>query len=542
VTLGFADRAVVDAAVELGKATGRLAGQVLVDEGILSSAQLAQALAERNGLEYVDLNVFQVDHGASNLIDAASARRYGSVPIAFADEATLLVATSDPANLVAADDISMRTGYDVRRAVAPEEDIEALIGQLSRMGEAVEVTEEPEQEAEVIELRESADEAPVVKLVNTIITEAVDRGASDVHFDPRNGDMRVRLRVDGVVHDSTTVSRQLVPGLLSRIKIMSDLDISERRLPQDGRLRLTIDGRQVDVRVATLPVIHGESIVLRILDKSRVILDLDRLGMETHDRERFERAIRATSGAVLTTGPTGSGKTTTLYAALSEINTPEKTVLTIEDPIEYEVEGVKQVQVNPRAGLTFPTGLRSMVRADPDVLLVGEVRDRETAQLMIESGLTGHLVLSTLHTNSAPVAPVRLIEMGIEPFLVASGLDCVVAQRLTRRLCDCKRPVAIEAETLVENGFEADDGSFEGFEPVGCVRCGGSGYQGRVGIYEVMVVDDELRGLVIEKASADTLRDAARRAGMRSMREDGLAKVRRGMTSMAEVLRVIGAS
>jgi type IV pilus assembly protein PilB len=540
VELGFAERDAIEAAVEIARSSGRLAGQVLVEEKILTSAQLAHVLAERNGLDFVDLSVFQVDQGASNLIDAAAARRYASIPISFVDEGTLLVATSDPANLAAADDISMRTGYAVRRAVAAPEDIEALIGQLSRLGNAVEVEEE-EQQAEVVELRESADDAPVVKLVNSIVAEAVDRGASDIHFDPRNGDMRVRLRVDGVVRDSTTVPRQLVPGLLSRIKIMAELDISERRLPQDGRVGLAIEGRHVDIRVATLPVVHGESIVMRILDKSQLVMDLDRLGMEPHDRERFEQAIKATHGAVLVTGPTGSGKTTTLYAALSAINTPDKTVLTIEDPVEYELDGTKQVQVNPKAGLTFANGLRSMVRADPDVLLVGEIRDRETAQMVIESGLTGHLVLSTLHTNSAPVAAARLMEMGIEPFLVASGVDCVVAQRLARRLCDCKTPVTISREALVENGFDSEGGPIEGFEPNGCVRCGNSGYRGRIGLYEVMVVEEDLRTLMIEKASADVLRTAARKAGMRSLREDGLEKVKSGVTSVAETLRIIGA-
>jgi type IV pilus assembly protein PilB len=539
VELGFADRNAVDRVIELARSTHRLTGEVLVEEGILTSAQLAHVLAERNGLDFVDLSVFQVDQGAANLIDATAARRYGSLPIAFVDEHTLLVATSDPANLVAADDISMRTGYAIRRAVAAPQDIEALTRQLSRLDDAIQLEEEAE-EAEVIELRESADDAPVVKLVNSIMAEAVDRGASDIHYDPRGADMRVRMRVDGVVRDSTTVPRGLVAGLLSRIKIMAELDISERRLPQDGRIRLMIDGRYVDIRVATLPVVHGESIVMRVLDKSRVVMDLDRVGMERNDRERFERAIAATHGAVLVTGPTGTGKTTTLYAALGEINTPDKTVLTIEDPIEYEIEGIKQVQVNPKAGLTFANGLRAMVRADPDVLLVGEIRDRETAQIAIESALTGHLVLSTLHTNSAPVAAARLIEMGIEPFLVAAGVDCVVAQRLARRLCDCKQPVAISRAALAENGFEPDAGPIDGFKPQGCARCGLSGYRGRIGLYEVMIVDEEIRNLIVQKAPAGVLGAAARKAGMGSLREDGLEKVRRGTTSLAEMLRVIG--
>jgi type IV pilus assembly protein PilB len=294
--------------------------------------------------------------------------------------------------------------------------------------------------------------------------------------------------------------------------------------------------------VATLPVVRGESVVMRILDKGRMVLELDRLGMELRDRQRVESAIRATSGAVLATGPTGSGKTTTLYAALSDVNSPSKTLLTIEDPVEYELEGVKQVQVNPKAGLTFATGLRSMVRADPDVMMVGEIRDRETAQIAVESALTGHLVLSTLHTNDAPMAAARLIEMGIEPFLVASGVNCVVAQRLARKLCDCKTPVTLTPEVLVENGFEPSGEPVEGAEPAGCVRCGGTGFRGRTGLYEVMVPSEEIRKLILAKADGDSLRAVARADGMSTLREDGLEKVRQGKTSVAEVLRVIGAA
>jgi type IV pilus assembly protein PilB len=543
VQLGFAERELVEHVVERGREQGIALGQALIDAEIVDSGQLAQALAERNGLDFVDLNVFDVDNGAANLIDAGKARRYQTIPIAFLGDNTLLVATADPANLLALDDITMATGYEVRRAVASREDIQALISQLSRLDESVqEIHEETQDEAaQVIELRESADDAPVVKLVHSIIADAVRRGASDIHLEPRVGDMRVRFRVDGVVFDSTTVPRHLIPGLVSRVKIMADLDIAERRVPQDGRIGLSIDGASVDLRVATLPVVRGESVVMRILDKSQVVIGLDTLGMEGQERERIERAISATHGAILVTGPTGSGKTTTLYAALTEVNTPDKALITVEDPVEYELEGVKQVQVNTKTGLTFAAGLRSMVRADPDVIMVGEVRDAETAQVAIESALTGHLVLTTLHTNDAPLAAARLIEMGIEPFLVASGVECVVAQRLVRRLCDCKDPVKLTKEVLVENGFEVTRG-FQGFVPVGCVRCGQTGYRSRIGLYEVMVVTDELRRRILEKASADELREVARTEGMRTLREDGLEKVRAGITSVAEVLRVVGAN
>jgi type IV pilus assembly protein PilB len=543
VQLGLAEREVVEATVEAARERGIPLGQALIQAGLVDSNQLARALAERNGLDHVDLNVFEVDKGAANLLDGGKARRYQTIPIAFLGERTLLVATADPANLLALDDITMATGYEVRRAVASSEDIQALIGQLSRLDESVHAIDEEEAEetrAQVIELRESADEAPVVKLVHTVIADAVERGASDIHFEPRRGDMRVRFRIDGVVADSVTVPGRLAAGLVSRVKIMADLDIAERRLPQDGRVGLTVDGRRVDLRVATLPVVRGESVVMRILDQGQVVMDLDGLGMEPHDRERFERAVLKTHGAVLVTGPTGSGKTTTLYAGLVAVNTPDKTLITIEDPVEYELSGVKQVQVNPKTGLTFASGLRSMVRADPDVIMVGEIRDRETAQIAIESALTGHLVLTTLHTNDAPMAPARLMEMGIEPFLVASGVECVVAQRLVRRLCDCRRPVQLTTEVLRRNGFAAAAGPLEAFEPASCVRCAGTGYRGRIGIYQLLEVSDEVRRLLLDKASAEVIGAVGREQGMRSLRDDGLQKVRQGVTSISEVLRVTG--
>ncbi len=358
VQLGFAEGGTIEHGLARARETGLPLGQALVADGLVSPDQLARALAERNGLEHVDLNVFDVDMGAANLIDPAKARRYRAVPVAFADRRTLLVALADPANVLALDDIRMGTGYEVRRAVAAPADIDALIGQLSQLEQSVQEIEEAEQPAaaEVIELRESADEAPVVKLVHSVIADAVRRGASDIHFQPTSGDVRVRFRIDGVVVDSTTVPRHLVAGLVSRVKIMADLDIAERRVPQDGRIGLTVDGRHVDLRVATLPVVRGEAVVMRILDKGKAMVDLAGLGMHERDEEAFAQAIRAPNGAVLVTGPTGSGKTTTLYAALTEVNTPEQTLIAIEDPVEYELDGVKQVQVNVKAGLTFASG------------------------------------------------------------------------------------------------------------------------------------------------------------------------------------------
>jgi type IV pilus assembly protein PilB len=352
--------------------------------------------------------------------------------------------------------------------------------------------------------------------------------------------MRVRMRVDGVLADATSIPKRMVAGVISRIKIMADLDIAERRIPQDGRVGLTIEGRHVDIRAVTLPAVHGESVVLRILDKQNIRLELTKLGMLEHELDLFRRSFNRAHGAVLTTGPTGSGKSTSLYGALTELNTPEKNIITIEDPVEYQIEGITQVQVNAKAGLTFANGLRSMMRADPDVLMVGEIRDRETAQIAIEGALTGHMVLSTLHTNDAPTAITRLIEMGVEPFLVASAIDCVVAQRLARTLCPhCKKAITLSAELLRDNGFTVD-APVTAHEPVGCVRCNGMGYRGRIGLYEVMAMSEQLRELTLQRAPADQIAAVAMSEGMTRLREDGLAKVRSGETSMSEVARVTG--
>jgi type IV pilus assembly protein PilB len=350
--------------------------------------------------------------------------------------------------------------------------------------------------------------------------------------------MRVRFRVDGVLAASATVPRRMVSGVISRVKIMAELDISERRVPQDGRVGLAVEGRHIDLRVVTLPSVHGESAVLRILDKENAVVGLDKLGMLELERERFEHAFRKPFGAVLVTGPTGSGKSTSLYSALSELNVGEKNIITIEDPVEYQIEGITQLQINPKAGLTFANGLRSMMRADPDIIMVGEIRDQETAQIAIEAALTGHMVLSTLHTNDAPTAVTRLIEMGIEPFLVASSVDCVVAQRLARTLCPtCKKRAILTSKQLRESDFPSGY-DIEAYEAAGCGRCGGTGYKGRIGLFEVMPISETIRTLITERRSAGEIADAAEREGMRRLREDGLEKVRLGRTSIAEVARV----
>jgi type IV pilus assembly protein PilB len=545
VELGFVDRELMEQVMYKERQAHVPMGALLVDAGLLDSAQLARVLAERNSLDYVDLNEFEVDQGAANLIDAAEARRSRAVPISLLEGGVLLVVTADPANVLAIDDIAMSTGHEVRRAIATPEGVDALIGKLSQLSGPVKEIEEDAADVEdgrteSLGLGSPAEDAPVVKLVHSVIADAVKRGASDIHFDPSKGGMQIRYRVDGVMIDSTTVTRDLVAGVISRIKIMAELDIAERRTPQGGRVTLTVDSRDVDIRVSTLPVIRGESIVMRILDKERLMLDLDALGMRDEDRQVLMRSVAQIQGAVLATGPTGAGKTTTLYSLFNEVHSPEKTLISIEDPVEYEVEGVKQIHVNPAAGLTFASGLRAMVRSDPDILMVGEIRDRETAQIAMEAALTGHLVLSTLHTNDASLAAARLIDMGVEPFLIASGIECIIAQRLARRLCSsCKRPAKLSVEELAEIGLTD---AREICEPVGCVRCNDTGYAGRIGLYEVLVLNHEIRSLILSKASSGEIEQAAVTAGMHRLRDDGLEKVRGGITSLAEILRVLGNS
>ncbi len=550
VELGFADQEAITRAVEQARSAGVPPERILLEQHAITAEQLSRAIAERYGLDHIDLGVFKVDMAAANLLSAAAAKRYAAVPVSYIDEHTLLLAMSDPANVLAVDDIALLTHLDVRPAVASAEDINALIMRMNRFEDAVaEAVEESEGTAyeEVVDLRETADDAPVIKLVHSIIAQATERGASDIHYEPQPDatgraarEMRVRMRVDGVLTEATTVPKRMVPGVVSRIKIMADLDIAERRIPQDGRVGMTIDGRHVDVRVVTIPSVHGEGVVMRILDKESIRLELDKLGFQEHELTRFRRAFTQAYGCVLASGPTGSGKSTSLYGALAELNTPEKNIITIEDPVEYQIAGITQVQVNNKAGLTFAAGLRSMMRADPDILMVGEIRDPETAQIAIEGALTGHMVLSTLHTNDAPSAITRLVEMGIEPFLVASAIDCVVAQRLARTLCaHCKQRTMIPAEVLRDHGFPAEF-PIEAYEAGGCVRCGGMGYRGRIGLYEVMVMNEEIRSLALQRASADQLGAAAVRGGMRRLREDGLDKVKHGLTSVAEIARVTG--
>ncbi|MGD1050800.1 MAG: GspE/PulE family protein [Solirubrobacteraceae bacterium] len=542
VELNLCSREQVLEAIEVAAASGTSADRVLLERGAISPEGVAVALAERHGLDYVDLGVFNVDMAAAHLVTTQVAKRHDALPIATAGDRALVVAMSDPANVHAIDDIAILTGYQIRVVVTTSEDIANVIARLARVGDVVQEGEEGSaEEAAVVELHDTADDAPVVRLVHQLVGQAVEQGASDLHLTPDGEELRVRLRVDGVLRDVTTVPRRLAAGVVSRMKIMAELDIAERRVPQDGRVGLTVDGHRVDLRVVTVPTVRGEGVVMRILDKDAVVMDLGELGMAEAELTRFHRAYTQSHGAVLVTGPTGSGKSTTLYAALDNVNSPDRHIITIEDPVEYQVDGITQIQVNGKAGLLFSTGLRAVVRADPDVIMVGEIRDRETAQIAIEAALTGHLVLSTLHTNDAATSITRLIEMGIEPFLVASALDCVVAQRLVRVLCPhCKRRVILPMETLREYGYAAAF-DVEGYEPVGCKHCGGSGYRGRTGIYEVMTVSPEIRALALERRSSDEILEMAVVQGMHRLKDDGLDKVKQGRTSMAEIARVVNA-
>jgi type IV pilus assembly protein PilB len=536
VDLGFASREKVEEAVEIARAQRKPTGQILVEQGILRHDQLARVVADRFGIDYIDLSVYELDMGAVNLIDMEAIRRYQAVPVGFLEDGTLLLAMADPTNVLTVDDVAMLTGRRVRSASASIEDLNILITRLSRVEQSVEaIVEEDEQDEAEFVMDEADKDAPVVKLVHSIIADAIEQGASDIHIDPAEGDMRVLFRVDGVLAQTSTLKRSMATSIISRVKIMSEMDISERRIPQDGRFALTVSGRRVDVRVTTLPLVYGEGAYLRILDKGVAVRGLESLGMQRTEQDRFAYAIARPNGAVLVTGPTGSGKSTTLYAALGAVNDGSRSILTIEDPVESRIAGVKQMQVAPKAGMTFAGGLRAMLRADPDVIMVGEIRDRETAHIAIEAALTGHLVLSTLHTRDAPSALGRLIDMGIEPFLISSAIDCLVAQRLVRVLCPhCKQPSKAPEELLAEYGLYES----EAFEPVGCTRCAVTGYRGRMGIYEVMSITEEIRGLVLARASVDEIAAAAMRQGMRRMRDDGIAKVRAGQTSIAEIERM----
>ena len=515
--------------------------RVLVQEGIVSESDMVRTLARQMGAEFVNLAQVTIDPAAAALIPESLARRYSAIPIGFEGE-RLVVAIADPGNVLVIDDIRAITGLPIIPRVATRADIEEAIRRMARFDDSVADLADlagEDDAADLAGIEAAVDEAPIVKLINTLLGQAINERASDLHVEPGERDLRVRFRIDGVLHEVMSTPRSVSGAVVSRLKIMADLDIAERRVPQDGRVGLRINGRPVDLRVATLPSIYGEKVVIRILDKDDGVLGLDDLGFLPASVERFATSYTKPYGAILVTGPTGSGKTTTLYSTLALLNSPDKNIITVEDPVEYRLPGITQVQVNRKAGLQFATALKAILRSDPDIVLVGEVRDAETAKTAVEAALTGHLVLSTLHTNDAASSIGRLVDMGVEPYLVSSALDCVIAQRLARRLCSrCKRPIEATPEKVRQMGME-EAGPVTLYEAVGCKVCSDTGYRGRLAISEIMLVSEEIQRMAVDRRPSDEIRRTAVEQGMATLRTDGMEKVRLGMTTLEEVLRVV---
>ena len=526
---------------------GQSLGRVLVELGMLSEAQLVSALAQQVGMDFIELSDFIVDRAAVALVPGTLCRRHTVLPIGF-ENGAIRLAMADPGNVVAVDDVRNVTGIQVRPVVATRDDLLQAIDRYCRSDNEMEdlqssfdktekVQEDLSKVGEFVE-----DDAPIVRFVNLLISQAIQDRASDIHIEPTETDLRVRYRIDGVLKEVRRSPKQIQAGVISRVKILSEIDIAERRRPQDGRMSVTHNGRKIDLRVATLPTVWGEKVVMRILDNSTARLDLSDLGFLERNKTVYEQSYTKPYGMMLVTGPTGSGKSTTLYATLNAVSRPEINVITVEDPVEYRLAGINQVQVNPKAGLTFAGALRSILRCDPDVVLVGEIRDHETAQIAIEAALTGHLVLSTLHTNDAPSAITRLIEMGIEPFLVGSALDCIVAQRLARRLCSkCKTAYQPTELELIESRFPWMPGEPvpEIFRPAGCAACSNTGYRGRLALHEVMAVDEAIERHAVAHSSSSDIAETAKQHGMIPLRKDGMIKVAMGLTSMEEIMRVV---
>ncbi len=528
-------------AIERQRTTGERLGRVLIGTGVREE-EIIRALSQQLGIPVVDLYRESPDPRAAALLPEALARKYRVLPVR-KDGNRLLVAMADPLDVVAIDDVAIATGLLVSPAIAPEAEILTSIERTYGLGEhARGIIEEITPSAEDAEAALPVEEpdAPIVRLTNLILTQAITDRASDIHIEPTESAVRVRYRVDGVMNTVMNVPRHAYATLVSRIKVMARMNVAERRLPQDGSFALTAEGRTVDFRVSTIPLIYGERVALRLLDKTQATLNLPDLGMDEPTRRRFESLIKQPNGIILVSGPTGSGKTSTLISALQLLNTTERNIITVEDPVEYQIPGINQMEVNVRAGLTFANALRSIVRQNPDILMVGEIRDMETAEIAIHASLTGHLVFSTIHTNDAPAVVARLLDMGIEPYLIASSIAGAIAQRLVRILCPhCKRPAAAQPEVeMALKSYVGDVGPVQMQERVGCVHCRYTGYLGRTGIFELLVMSGEVRQLIVRRASSAEIGDAARADGMHTMREAGLLKVARGVTTLEEVLRV----
>ena len=532
--------------------------KILVSMGFVSDKDIVESLGKQMGFAFADIESLSLDPDLVKSIPEHLAKRYNVIPIS-QQENQLTLAMADPLNVLAIDDIRLITGFDIQPVIAVEDAISKAIGSMFGVTDMVAVDSavkdiaetdfggmevEDDVEAEEIsldKLKALVDEAPIVRVVNLIISQAINDKASDIHIEPEVRNVKVRYRVDGVLHDVMTPPKHIQAPMISRIKIMSNMDIAERRIPQDGKIHLKHDGREFDLRVSTVPTIHGEKVVMRILDKGSVMLGLEKLGFSEANRTKFEAIVDKPYGMILVTGPTGSGKSTTLYSCLNKLNTGLTNILTIEDPAEYQLPGVNQVQVNPKANLTFASALRAFLRQDPDIIMVGEIRDSETANIAVEAALTGHLVLSTLHTNDAAGAVSRLIEMGVEPFLVASSVVGVLAQRLARTICpNCKEAFTASEEAIKKFGLSMyGDSDIKFYRGRGCDNCKTTGYKGRTGIHEILPMTDRVRALVLNRASTAEIKQAAVEEGMSTMQDDGLAKVLGGVTSMEECLRVV---
>jgi type IV pilus assembly protein PilB len=542
----------LEQAVARQKIEGGRLSTILTKLGLVKEEDISRCLAAQYAIPYIDLDAQTIDPEVIRLIHPGIVQKHLVMPVAKSGT-TLTMAMADPTNVFAVDDIKFMSGLKIEPLVATESAIrraieryydssETLQNVMASMEDAgMEVMEEQEDaNLNISDLKQAVQEAPVVKLVNLILAEAIKKGASDIHAEPYEKVFRVRFRIDGVLYEVMSPPMGLKNAIISRLKIMADLDISERRLPQDGRMKVKYKGREVDFRVSTLPTLFGEKVVMRLLDRSNLKLDLSKLGFGAKALADFEEAIRAPYGMLLVTGPTGSGKTTTLYSALDRLNQPETNIMTAEDPVEFNIKGINQVQIRENIGLNFAAALRSFLRQDPDVIMVGEIRDYETAEIAVKAALTGHLVLSTLHTNDAPSAVTRLLNMGIEPFLVASSVILILAQRLLRRICvHCKSPIVVLPHALVDIGLTSEEAtSITCYKGIGCDACSGTGYKGRIAIYEVMLLSPELRDMVLSGASSLEIKRSAIQQGMRTLRMSALEKLQEGITTVEEVVRV----
>lgn len=552
--LGKVSREQVHEALEIQKTKKLKVGELLVELGHCSSRDIAEALAGQAGMGYFDLTKFDVPDNCKEAIPAENVKQYEIIPIEFNPTSKRLkIAMKTPDNFRAVDDLRLLMGFNVEAVVgdaamidaqikkhfSKTESIKDVVSNLTVDAKKFEGLGGNDKSIDLDALTDLANDNQVVKLLNLVLMQAIRDRASDIHFEPFENEFKMRYRIDGVLYEMVPPPKQLGPAITSRVKVMANLDIAERRLPQDGRIELTVGGKPVDLRIAILPTIHGESAVLRVLDRSNVELSLDRIGLRQDDYDKFVKLIQKPNGIVVVTGPTGSGKTTTLYAALSFLNDIETKILTAEDPVEYDIDGLCQVQVNPDAGLTFAKALRSFLRQDPDIILVGETRDLETAQIAVQASLTGHLVLSTLHTTDAPGSIVRLVDLGIEPFLLTATLEGIIAQRLARTICkSCKEQYEPKEEELMELNLTPEMVKGKKFSRGrGCTVCNNSGYKGRLAIFEIMVIDDEVRDLVMKNANTTVLRAIARKKGMRTLREAGLLAIYDGLTTIDEIVR-----